>query len=240
MAMPYNAQQNALFQPYQFGENGMQPVQNQSNFNKFLHGSQERFQRIPTQTPQNMSFLDSLVSGAQSGLQNPYAGFEPIRQDVTRQFNTETVPGIAERFTAGNAQRSSAFQGALGNASSSLASKLAAMQSQYGLENRRGLLEQGRLGLTPQFENIHRPETQGLLGNLMQNIGPLAGAGADIYKTYQGGKNVETLSKNFGQFGDKAAQDQQGQGGQGASGNQASFDWKAATNLAMKILPFLI
>lgn len=229
--MPYSAQQNQLFQPYQYGANGMQAVKPQSGFSKFLNGSQEQFQRTPTQTPQGMSFLESLLSGAQSGLQNPEAGFNPIRQDVTRQFNTETVPGIAERFTGANAQRSSAFQGALGNAGSGLASRLAAMQAQYGLENRRGLLEQGRLGLTPQFETFHRPETPGFLSSLMGNIGPLASAGADIYKAYQGGKN-------FGQFGDQSAQE--AQGNQGTSGGKEGFDWKGAANLAIKILPFLL
>ena len=56
--------------------------------------------------------------------------FEPLRQQAMTQFNTQTVPSLAERFTSlGGGQRSSAFQGALGQAGAGLQENLAGMQT---------------------------------------------------------------------------------------------------------------
>jgi len=183
--MAYTAQQQQLFQPFQnVNGKGLQPLKPQSGFNQFLFGRPESFQRTPTQTPQGMEFLESLLSGAKTGLENPQAGFEPIANEATRQFNTQTIPGIAERFTAANGQRSSAFQGALGAAGSDLQSRLAALSSQYGLQNRQGLLQQGQLGLTPQFETQHYEGTNGALHSLLAELIP----------------GLQNAAKNYGQF----------------------------------------
>lgn len=68
----------------------------------------------------------SLLQGGQP--QN----FAPIEQQAQRQFQTETVPSLAERFSSLGAQNSSAFQGALGNAGANLQSQLASLRAQYG------------------------------------------------------------------------------------------------------------
>lgn len=183
--MAYTQPQQNLFQPFQnVNGKGLQPLKPQSGFNQFLFGRPESFQRTPTQTPQGMDFLESLLSGAKTGLQNPQAGFQPIADQATRQFNTQTIPALAERFTAANGARSSAFQGALGAAGSDLQSRLAAMSSQYGLQNRQSLLQQGQLGLSPQFETQHYEPTNGFLYSLLSEIIP----------------SLKDASKNFGQF----------------------------------------
>lgn len=86
---------------------------------------------------------------------NPYQGFEPIADQARTQFNTQTIPSIANRFTnmGEGAQRSSAFQGALGAAGSQFEQGLAAMKSQYGFQNRAQGAQLAGQGLESNFEN---------------------------------------------------------------------------------------
>lgn len=65
--------------------------------------------------------------------------WKPVEARARRQFSTSTIPSLAERFTAlgsGGAQKSSAFQGALGSAASDLESQLAALRAQYGQQQK--------------------------------------------------------------------------------------------------------
>lgn len=218
--MPYSPQQNQLFQPFQIGQNGVQSVKPRTGAGNFFLGEQEQYQNTPTQTPQGMEFLQQLLSQSSEGLKNPYAGFDPIAQDATRDFNTQTIPGIAERFTAmGGGQRSSAFQGALGSAGSGLAQKLAAMKAEYGLKNRDSLLRQGQLGLTPQFETQYKERGTGFLENLLNEVlSKGLGAASGSY------------GKQLGQFAGNKSFGQQGQ--QSGGGDISS--------LITKLLPLLL
>lgn len=174
-----SVQQLAMQTPGMQQYSGMAPQKQRSGAGEFFLGKQQQYRQVPTQTPQAMQALQQLLSSGTQGLQNPYAGFDPIQEQFQKQFETQTVPGIAERFTAlgsGGSQRSSAFQNALGSAGSELATNLAALKSQYGLQNRSALLNQLQLGLTPQFETVNEPGTQGFLSNLLQ--GGFQGAGA--------------------------------------------------------------
>ncbi len=162
-------------QPFQIGSQGMKPLKKRSGIGEFFLGKQERFNQTPTQTPQAMQALMQLLQGGMQGLQDPYAGFDPIAQQAQEQFQSETVPSIAERFTAaGGGQNSSAFQGALGSAGSGLQRQLAAMKSEYGMQNRGGLLNQLQLGLTPQFETQFRPRQKGFLETTNDRMSQLA------------------------------------------------------------------
>lgn len=101
-----------------------------------------------------------------------YSAFEPIEQRARQQFQTQTIPGLAERFTAlGGGQRSSAFQGALGQSGADLESQLAALRSQYGVQQQQ--LGQNRLtslaniGFQQPFETQYLAGQPGLLQNLL-------------------------------------------------------------------------
>lgn len=143
---------------------------------EFFLGKQEGLYQVPTQTQQGMNVLQQLMSGGLQNLQNPYQGFGPIEQKARTSFHTQTVPALAERFTAfggtgsSGGQRSSAFQGALGAAGAGLEENLAALQSSYGIDNRNLALRQLQLGLTPQVENIFRPGTEGALHSAGQGV----------------------------------------------------------------------
>lgn len=131
---------------------------------EFFGGKSEEFQQIPTVTPEVASALQQLLQQGLGDIQNPYGGFAPIEQQAREGFATETIPGLAERFSAlgsGGSQRSSAFQGALGSAGAGLERSLAALRSQYGMENKRFGLEQFRQAAMPQFDTRHQPAQKG-------------------------------------------------------------------------------
>jgi len=139
-------------------------------------GQELQFQRF---TPEQQFALMQLLSQGLSGLQNPYEGFAPIEEQATRQFSTETIPSLAERFTSlGGGQRSSAFQGALGSAASNLQSSLAALRSQYGMQNKQSALQQLGAGLTPQYESAYIPRQPGFFENLF--VGGAQGLGSAL------------------------------------------------------------
>jgi len=119
---------------------------------------------------QAQGYLQNLLSGSPQSTQ----AFEA---PAMRQFNEQTIPGIAERFSGlgAGAQSSSAFQQALGQAGAGLSENLQALRS--GLQG--GAASQ-LLGLPGQF-----------LGTAMQS--PFA------YMQKQGGGALSNTLGSFGQ-----------------------------------------
>lgn len=150
-------------------------------FGNFLTGNPATSQQFPTITPQQQNVKGAANNQAlkmlQSlGGQNNNLNFEPIANRARTQFQTQTIPGIAERFTSlgQGAQRSSGFQGALGQAGSELEQGLAALGSQYGLQKQG--LEQQLLSLllgtslSPEAETGINPEEPGFFQNFGSSI----------------------------------------------------------------------
>lgn len=89
---------------------------------KFIkHGIKEG-QPISKVEKAGTSFLQDLLG---KSAKDQYKQFEA---PYLRQFREEIVPGLAERFTGGDAQHSSAFQQALGGAAAGLTENLAALK----------------------------------------------------------------------------------------------------------------
>jgi len=127
--------------------------------------------------------------------------FQPVADLARRNFAQTTVPSIAERFASlgtGGSQRSSAFPQALSQAGGDLDAQLAAMQEQFGLQERgMGMQERGMnagiysnlmgMGQRPMYENMLRPGSEAgimtLLKSLMANGAQAAGkvAGAAMF-----------------------------------------------------------
>lgn len=127
------------------------------------------FSRTPAQvvrtgTPLQQQFQDQSLQQALAILQGGSQGqLNPIGQQALNRFQTQTVPGLAERFTAmggGGPGQSSAFQGALGQAASGLSQDLAAQQ--YGIL--------GQLGQLGQGGTLFQPEEPGFLENFLTQI----------------------------------------------------------------------
>jgi hypothetical protein len=200
-------------------------------------GNQGKFVQSPPLQPNIAYVLDQLLGGGFQGIQNQsqqggfgqgqinnlfdktsqnlgnYGGFQPIEDRAINQFNTQTIPGLAERFQSMGGQgtgNSSAFQGALGQAGSDLQQGLAGLRSQYGLkenalqQNLFGTLlgggQQNRAqglqmlqnmltqGLQPRHEYGFAPNPPSFLGNVGQGLGQgTALAGAGLLKYLSGG-----------------------------------------------------
>jgi len=159
-------------------------------FMDFLLGKGEKTEQFQRFTPEQQALQNRLIGGV--GQQLPQ-GFEFLNQILSndpqamaqfeaparRAFEEQTLPSIAERFSGMNAQKSSAFGQQLGKAGAGLEENLAAQRAalkQNALSQLQSLLGQS---MTPSFENVFRPATQGFLGGLgqgaSQGIGQAAG-----------------------------------------------------------------
>lgn len=125
-----------------------------------LMGKPGKWSKLPQYSPAGMGALDWLIG---QGRQN--ADWGPIEQQYKNQFQSETIPGLAERFSAmgPGAQRSSGFQSALGRAGGDLSSQLAALRSQFGMQ-------QLGMGLRPQHENVFTPGKPGMFEGGFQSL----------------------------------------------------------------------
>jgi hypothetical protein len=118
-------------------------------------------------SPETVAALHWLL---QQGQQN--SDFGPIEERARNQFYSQTVPSLASRFTSmGGLGRSSGFQDAIGRAGSDLESQIAALRSQYGLQ-------QFGLGIQPQYENYYMMGQPSIMQSALSSLLPLAGKAA--------------------------------------------------------------
>ncbi len=173
------------------GDTGQQ-FKPRTGFKSWLMGNPDMFMQIPRHSPEVSGSINDLIQSTFQGLQNPSQGFQPIADEAIHRFETQGVPSLAERFTAmGGGQRSSGFQNALASGRGDLERSLGAMQAQYGLQNRSGLLDQLKLGLLNQPEYAY----SGRQGGALQNIlGPVFGNYASQFGGQGAGEFVKFLA----------------------------------------------
>lgn len=141
-----------------------------------------------------------LLQQVQSAFQGNPQGFAPIEEQARNQFQQQTIPSLAERFTSmGNSQRSSAFQGALGQAGAGLETGLAALKSQYGMNQIQSLLpflEQNYQTRQPGFgENLAVGGAQALPA-LLQLLANSSGQGMSSQPTSNNSSSMQDIFKN--------------------------------------------
>ena len=160
-------------------------------FSNFLSGSPAQTQQLARFLPQQQQGLLQALDLGLAGLQQNRFNFDPIAQVARTQFSTQTVPSILEQFTGAGGSRSSALQGALASAGSGLEQQLAAMRSNYGLQQQSQLLDLLRTGLTPSFENIYIPAT----GGFGQAAAPALGYGmAQLFNQFLQSQNQQPMA----------------------------------------------
>lgn len=143
-----------------------------ANFlSRLLAGTPGGIEQVSKFQPNQLEALNQLLGMGQQNLQNPLAGFEPLKQQAISQFNQQTVPGLAERFSSlgSSSLGSPQFASQLGQAGAGLSENLAAMGAQFGQQNIQNALQQLQMGLTPQFETSYRQSSPGLLQTGAQN-----------------------------------------------------------------------
>ena len=121
---------------------------------------------------QAMQYLQQLGGGK--------FGQSPLALQALRNFETQTVPGLAERFTShfgSGSQRGSGFQGALGQAGGELQGGLAALEQQFASQILPQLFQSS---LSPEFENAITQGDTGIVGQILPFL-------ANIIAAYFGG-----------------------------------------------------
>jgi len=93
-----------------------------------------------------------------------------------RRFNEQIIPDLAEQFSGHGGIGSSGFRNAAVNAGTDLSERLGAIRAQLRQQGAQGLSNIGGMGLQNFNENIHRPETFGLLGGIAEGGGKAAGS----------------------------------------------------------------
>jgi len=153
----------------------------------WMFGKKEKMQQVPTMTGQQNDILSQFLSQLQSG-GNGMDYFQKIlsgdtsqfEKPLMRQFNEQTIPGLAERFSGMGAgsQQSSAFGQQMGQAGAGLMEQLGAMRGGLQMQAAGGLQNALGMGLgAKSFENIFRPATQGFIGSMAPGLGSGIGQG---------------------------------------------------------------
>lgn len=134
----------------------------------FFTGAGPTAEHIQQYTPEQQSAFSALLQRGMGGIgQQKPVSFQPIAERARKQFQEQTIPSIAERFTAMGLQDSGYFPQILGSAASDLESQLAALGSQFDLQQQQfghqQTMDYLRQGTTPQFISYIQPGTPGLL-----------------------------------------------------------------------------
>lgn len=129
--------------------------------------------QIPKYGPQGMQALNQLLSSGLGGLQQQGTpSFGPIADNARRDWATQSVPLLAERFGGLGARRSGAFEGVLSGAQRQFEGDLRGQEQMFGQQNRNSLLNQLQLGLTSPYESVYKTRQPGFGENLAVGAAP--------------------------------------------------------------------
>lgn len=137
-------------------------------------------QQVPNLTPEQQALQNQALGRASElfGQTKPSNfNFAPIEQKAREDFQTKTVPSLAERFVGqGSGTHGSAFRGALGSQGVELETNLAALGAEYGLRNQEvqqhhltNLLQQG---LGRSFDTTREPGQESFAKQLVKTAAP--------------------------------------------------------------------
>lgn len=142
-------------------------------------GHKGKFKQLSTMSPQQLQFAQFARNQGQNQIQNPYAGFAPIRENMQNLFQQQTLPGVAEGWSSmgqGNALSSGTFGSQLGAAQRAFGGDLAAMMAQYGLQNQHQGMRLAGMGMAPEFKNMYIPGGDSGWGSMFGALGQGGGA----------------------------------------------------------------
>jgi len=138
-------------------------------------GTPEGLQMLERFDPaQREAMIQALEQGVKN-VENPYSGFDAIKQDALRTFFSDVVPRLQTMFSGSgnNSVSSPILQTNISSAGAELASRLAAQQAQYGQTNKEFGLRQQELGLQPRYSGgQYTPGQPGLWSSLASNAVP--------------------------------------------------------------------
>ena len=156
--------------------------------NKMFPGKQAEMKAMPTMSGEQNDLFKQMMSGLSGGnagggamgsgmnfLQGILGGdTSKFEAPLMRQFNEQTIPGIAERFSGmgAGAQNSSAFGQQLGAAGAGLSENLGALRGGMQMQALGPLMQMLQMGMqTPTFQWQQMPGTPGAGGAMAPGIG---------------------------------------------------------------------
>jgi len=145
-----------------------------AGFSDFFLGTQPSIQQVNRFNPQQQNQIQQAGDMGLQGLLNPTKGFEPIAQQARTNFEQQTLPSLAERFTGfgggNNALSSPAYGSQLYGAGQNLEGMLAALQAQYGQGQQSHFSNLLGMGLTPQQDNFQVEGQPGAIQNFLPTL----------------------------------------------------------------------
>jgi hypothetical protein len=125
---------------------------------------EQQISNIPYDEQQSQIFQLLQQMGLQN-LQDPYNGFDQLKQDVYKEFNENVLPDISNRFTSmgGGAPSSPDFTKQLQGGIRGLQDQYLQSRIGYGNQNRELGMQQLRMGLTPQRQTSYIPAEPGFV-----------------------------------------------------------------------------
>jgi hypothetical protein len=131
-----------------------------------LIGKDASIEQMPRYTQQQMDQQDALSRMGMERLQGgDNFNFSPIEQRLRRLHSEEQLPTISNRFLAGQAGDSSAYQNALRGGNLDLEERIGMEENRMKQQQFQEGLQLLGMGQQQQYENVYRPEDWGLLGN---------------------------------------------------------------------------
>lgn len=147
---------------------------NLKQYHETMFGKPERNYQESRYTPEIQGGLNQLIQQGIGQQKNNAFDFAPVEQQARKDYQTKTLPTIANRFLTGsNSRNSGNFQHILASSGKDLELGLAQLKNQFGQQNFQNLMQ--LLGGGAQ-QNIHRPETFGLAGELAKEVPHAVGA----------------------------------------------------------------
>jgi len=133
----------------QYGQQGQQ-----GQNGNFWTGNPAGFQQSSPYADWELPHFQQAAQYGSQQLQNPYQGFEPIEANARNQFQQNTIPTLAHRFsTMGESSLSSpVFNDVNQQVGKDFELGLAAQKAQYGMQNQQNALQMLQFG-TPQLYN---------------------------------------------------------------------------------------
>lgn len=196
MAFPTNSSPYGVSNQFQTSPMS-NPVKERSGFWSALFGKPERNYQQSTLRPDQEPLLQNLFRASQSqgagGAFGESADYyrSLLSDDNTtsnamfapelRRFREQIVPDLAEQFSGYGGIGSSGFRNAALSAGTDLAERLGAIRANLRSQGAAGLQNIGQSGLGTFSENVHRPQTYGLLGNIASGVGEGLGRAGGSY-----------------------------------------------------------
>jgi hypothetical protein len=151
-------------------------------WSEFFFGKPDKEQKMSTVTPEQQAFMNMMLQMGGQGMGQGFDYFSQIMSDdpsateafeapYLRQFQEQTIPNIAEQFSALDAQGSSAFGQTLSSAGAGLQENLAALRQGLKMQAMQQMQGMAGMGMGQQWENIFRPATPGFFDMFAQGLG---------------------------------------------------------------------